>query len=105
MPYYPLDSWFVKVSDNKEHLVALNNNINWKPKSTGKGALEIGSPMPMTGTFTLSILGHPADLANGRQISETKVIGSIEELQAEVDRAVEAGLIDTNPFADFVPVI
>jgi isoleucyl-tRNA synthetase len=35
--YYPLDSWFIKVSDHRERMVELNSTINWKPKSTGEG--------------------------------------------------------------------
>ena len=35
--YYPLDSWFIKVTDHKEKMVELNNTINWKPQSTGTG--------------------------------------------------------------------
>ena len=35
--YYPLDSWFVKVSDFKESMYDLNKEINWKPTSTGEG--------------------------------------------------------------------
>ena len=102
--YYPLDSWFVKVSDNKERLVALNNNINWKPKSTGEG--RFGNWLANANDWNLSrsrFWGIPLPIWRTEDNSETKVIGSIEELQAEVDRAVEAGLMQTNPFADFVP--
>ncbi|MEE3020528.1 MAG: isoleucine--tRNA ligase, partial [Bacteroidota bacterium] len=102
--YYPLNSWFVKVSDNKERLVALNNNINWKPKSTGEG--RFGNWLANANDWNLSrsrFWGIPLPIWRTEDNSETKVIGSIEELQAEVDRAVEAGLIQTNPFADFVP--
>ena len=35
--YYPLDSWFIKISDVKERMFELNQTINWKPKSTGEG--------------------------------------------------------------------
>ena len=96
--YYPLDSWFVKVSDNKERLVALNNNINWKPKSTGEG--RFGNWLANANDWNLSrsrFWGIPLPIWRTEDNSETKVIGSIEELQAEVVRAVEAGLIQTNP--------
>ena len=67
--YYPLDSWFVKVSEKKERLVALNNNINWKPKSTGEG--RFGNWLANANDWnlsTVSILGNSsADLAYGRQ--------------------------------------
>ena len=102
--YYPLDSWFVKVSDKKERLVALNNNINWKPKSTGEG--RFGNWLANANDWNLSrsrFWGIPLPIWRTEDKTETKVIGSIEELKAEVDRAIEAGLMDTNPFADFVP--
>ncbi|MGB2370448.1 MAG: isoleucine--tRNA ligase, partial [Flavobacteriaceae bacterium] len=102
--YYPLDSWFVKVSDKKERLVALNNNINWKPKSTGEG--RFGNWLANANDWNLSrsrFWGIPLPIWRTEDKTETKVIGSIEELKMEVDRAVKAGLMDHNPFADFVP--
>ena len=102
--YYPLDSWFVKVSEKKERLVALNNNINWKPKSTGEG--RFGNWLANANDWNLSrsrFWGIPLPIWRSEDKTETKVIGSIEELKMEVDRAIEAGLMDTNPFADFVP--
>ena len=102
--YYPLDSWFVKVSEKKERLVALNNNINWKPKSTGEG--RFGNWLANANDWNLSrsrFWGIPLPIWRTEDKTETKVIGSIEELKAEVDRAIEAGLMETNPFADFVP--
>ena len=35
--YYPLDSWFIKVTDFRDRMFELNNTINWKPKATGEG--------------------------------------------------------------------
>jgi isoleucyl-tRNA synthetase len=102
--YYPLDSWFVKVSDKKERLVALNNNINWKPKSTGEG--RFGNWLANANDWNLSrsrFWGIPLPIWRTQDKTETKVIGSIEELKMEVDRAVKAGLMDHNPFADFTP--
>ena len=102
--YYPLDSWFVKVSDKKERLVALNNNINWKPKSTGEG--RFGNWLANANDWNLSrsrFWGIPLPIWRTEDKTETKVIGSIEELKMEVDRAVKAGLMNHNPFADFAP--
>ena len=102
--YYPLDSWFVKVSNKKEQLVALNNTINWKPKSTGEG--RFGNWLANANDWNLSrsrFWGIPLPIWRTEDKTETKVIGSIEELKIEVDRAVEAGLMDHNPFADFEP--
>ena len=35
--YYPLDSWFIKVTEVRDLMTELNQDINWKPKSTGQG--------------------------------------------------------------------
>ena len=35
--YYPLDSWFIKVTAIKDRLIDLNKTINWKPEATGSG--------------------------------------------------------------------
>ncbi|MGB0254832.1 MAG: class I tRNA ligase family protein, partial [Flavobacteriaceae bacterium] len=80
------------------------NSINWKPKSTGEG--RFGNWLANANDWNLSrsrFWGIPLPIWRTEDKSETKVIGSIEELKVEVDRAVEAGLINTNPFADFVP--
>ncbi|RMG57809.1 MAG: isoleucine--tRNA ligase, partial [Bacteroidetes bacterium] len=33
--YYPLDSWFIRTTAVKDKLIAKNQEINWKPASTG----------------------------------------------------------------------
>jgi isoleucyl-tRNA synthetase len=40
--YYPLDSWFIKITEVRDRMFELNETINWKPKSTEKAVLEIG---------------------------------------------------------------
>ena len=35
--YYARESWFIKMTDVKEDLIANNNTINWIPESIGKG--------------------------------------------------------------------
>ncbi len=35
--YYARDSWFIKMTDVKDRLIANNNTINWIPESIGKG--------------------------------------------------------------------
>lgn len=35
--YYARESWFIKMTAVKEHLIANNNTINWIPESIGKG--------------------------------------------------------------------
>ena len=35
--YYARDSWFIKMTDVKDEMIANNNTINWIPESIGKG--------------------------------------------------------------------
>ena len=35
--YYPLDSWFIRSTQAREEMIALNNTIHWPPESTGTG--------------------------------------------------------------------
>lgn len=102
--YYPLDSWFVKVSDNKEELVALNKTINWKPKSTGEG--RFGNWLENANDWNLSrsrYWGIPLPIWTTEDGSESKIFGSVEELKAACDKALEAGLMSSHPLQGFEP--
>ena len=106
--YYPLDSWFVKMTAVKERLVSLNKEINWKPKSTGEG--RFGNWLENVNDWNLSrsrYWGIPlpiwrTDPSLGAGQAEEKIIGSIEELYNEIEKSVEAGLMKENPFKDFI---
>ncbi|WP_347839147.1 isoleucine--tRNA ligase [uncultured Draconibacterium sp.] len=100
--YYPLDSWFIKSTAVKDKMVALNNTINWKPKSTGTG--RFGNWLENLVDWNLSrsrFWGTPLPIWRTEDGSEEICIGSMEELMAEIDKAVEAGFMSENPFAEF----
>ncbi|WP_027418732.1 isoleucine--tRNA ligase [Crocinitomix catalasitica] len=100
--YYPLDSWFVKVADNREKLVALNKTINWQPKATGEG--RFGNWLENANDWNLSrsrYWGIPIPIWTSEDKTEQICISSIEQLKAEADKAVVAGVMDKNPLADF----
>lgn len=100
--YYPLDSWFIKVTDDKEKLVALNKTINWKPKSTGEG--RFGNWLENANDWNLSrsrYWGVPLPIWSTEDGSERKIFGSVEELKAACDEAIEAGLMQHHPFEAF----
>lgn len=102
--YYPLDSWFIKVSEEREKLVALNKTINWKPKSTGEG--RFGNWLENANDWNLSrsrYWGIPLPIWSTEDGSEQRIFGSIEELKQACDEAVAAGLMSEHPLQDFVP--
>lgn len=100
--YYPLDSWFVKVTAKKERMAELNKTINWKPASTGTG--RFGKWLDNLNDWNLSrsrFWGIPIPIWRTEDGSEERCIGSVEELANACSESVEAGLMNENPLADF----
>ena len=100
--YYPLDSWFVKMTAVRDRLVALNQEINWKPKATGEG--RFANWLENINDWNLSrsrYWGIPLPIWRTEDTKEEKVIGSVEELVSEINKAVAAGVMKENPFNDF----
>ena len=101
--YYPLESWFVKTTAAKERMVELNKCINWKPKSTGEG--RFGNWLENLVDWNLSrsrFWGIPLPIWVTEDGEEQICIGSMEQLKSEIEKSVQAGLMPTNPLADFV---
>ncbi|MCJ8163764.1 isoleucine--tRNA ligase [Pontibacter sp. E15-1] len=93
--YYPLDSWFIKTTAVKDRLIELNKTINWKPESTGTG--RFGNWLENLVDWNLSrsrYWGTPLPIWRTEDGDEEICIGSIAQLTEEIDKAVEAGLMD-----------
>jgi len=100
--YYPLDSWFIKVTDVKDRMFELNETINWKPKSTGEG--RFGNWLKNANDWNLSrsrFWGIPLPIWRTEDGKEEICIGSVEELKDEMQKAVTMGFIPLDIFKDF----
>ncbi|QPH38577.1 isoleucine--tRNA ligase [Pedobacter endophyticus] len=92
--YYPLDSWFIKTTAVKDKMAQLNKTINWKPESTGTG--RFGNWLENLVDWNLSrsrYWGTPLPIWRTADGLEEKCIGSIAELNAEIAKSIEAGLM------------
>lgn len=101
--YYPLDSWFIKVTEIKDRMFDLNETINWKPKATGEG--RFGNWLKNANDWNLSrsrYWGIPLPIWRTEDGTEEMLIGSVEELYAKIEKSIAAGFQKENPFKGFV---
>ena len=101
--YYPLDSWFIKVTEVRDRMYELNETINWKPKSTGEG--RFGNWLKNANDWNLSrsrYWGTPLPIWRTEDGLEEIIIGSVEELKLEMQKSVAKGFMDKDIFNDFV---
>jgi isoleucyl-tRNA synthetase len=92
--YYPLDSWFIKTTAVKDKMVELNKTINWKPESTGTG--RFGNWLENLVDWNLSrsrYWGTPLPIWREEDGGEELCIGSIAQLNAEIEKAIAAGFM------------
>ena len=100
--YYPLDSWFIRTTALRERMIELNKTIRWKPESTGTG--RFGKWLEGLVDWNLSrsrFWGTPLPVWATEDYSEVKCIGSVEELMAEIERSIAAGVMQENPYRNF----
>ena len=101
--YYPLDSWFIRSTQAREEMMALNETINWQPESTGTG--RFGKWLENLNDWNLSrsrYWGTPLPIWRTEDGQEEICIGSIAELMVEIEKSIKAGFMTENPFAKHV---
>ena len=99
--YYPLNSWFIRTTAVREKMMELNDSIEWKPESTGSG--RFGKWLENIQDWNLSrsrYWGTPLPIWRSDDGREEICIGSVRELYNEIDKAVEAGFMESNPLRD-----
>ena len=97
--YYPLDSWFIRSTQAREEMMALNNTINWQPESTGTG--RFGKWLENLNDWNLSrsrYWGTPLPIWRTEDGQEELCIGSIAELMQEIEKSIAAGFMTENPW-------
>ncbi len=97
--YYPLDSWFIRSTQARDEMIALNQTINWQPESTGTG--RFGKWLENLNDWNLSrsrYWGTPLPIWRTEDGQEEICIGSIAELFAEIEKSVKAGFLKANPW-------
>jgi isoleucyl-tRNA synthetase len=100
--YYPLDSWFIKVTEIKDRMFDLNETINWKPKATGEG--RFGNWLKNANDWNLSrsrYWGIPLPIWRSEDGTEEMLVGSFEELYNEIEKSIAAGFQTENPYKGF----
>ena len=100
--YYPLDSWFIRSTQAREEMIALNNTIHWQPESTGTG--RFGKWLENLNDWNLSrsrYWGTPLPIWRTEDGQEEICIGSVAELMAEIEKSIQAGFMTENPWPEF----
>ena len=99
--YYPLNSWFIRTTAVRDRMIELNGQTCWKPEAPGTG--RFGKWLENIQDWNLSrsrYWGTPLPVWRTEDGKEEICIGSVAELCSEIDKAVAAGIMASNPLRD-----
>ena len=102
--YYARESWFIKMTDVKDDLIANNNTINWIPETIGKG--RFGDWLENVQDWGVSrnrYWGTPLNVWECDECGCKHSIGSIEELKSMSDNCPDDIELH-RPFIDRVTI-
>ena len=91
--YYAMDSWFVRMSQLRERLLELNDQVEWAPGWVGQK--RFGEWLSNVKDWAISrerFWGTPLPIWASEDGSEVVCIGSIDELREVVETARAAGV-------------
>ncbi len=102
--YYPLDSWFIRSTKCRDLMIKKNQEINWKPASTGVGRFQ--NWLENINDWNLSrsrFWGIPLPIWKTKGGEEVVCVGSVEELKLLCEQSVDFGNMKKNPLEKFTP--
>jgi isoleucyl-tRNA synthetase len=89
--YYARDSWYIRMHDLREKLVAENNGVHWVPEYIREG--RMGEWLANAKDWSISrerYWGTPLPIWRSADGSEQVVIGSVDELKARTKKSGNA---------------